>query len=120
MGCDGGGCRGYIANNIFQYMEALTGKPFHELYDLMGGTSIGGIFVSVAGQNVAEGKNAEVVENCMTSAFEATLKKQNILRMLCHGYSCPPNVLPEFCGKRWEGIPFRHSKDDGTKHTFAM
>lgn len=40
---DGGGIRGIIPAYILTQFEKLTGKPCHQLFDIIGGTSTGGI-----------------------------------------------------------------------------
>ena len=43
LSIDGGGIRGIIPAMVIAHIEKLTGKPAHELFDLMVGTSTGGI-----------------------------------------------------------------------------
>jgi hypothetical protein len=43
LSIDGGGMRGYIPCAILAQLEKQTGKPCHEMFDLIAGTSIGGI-----------------------------------------------------------------------------
>lgn len=45
LSIDGGGIRGLLPATIVAEIEARSGKPSHELFDLMVGTSIGGITV---------------------------------------------------------------------------
>jgi patatin-like phospholipase/acyl hydrolase len=40
---DGGGTRGIILCNVLDYIEQKTGKQIHELFDLIGGPSVGGL-----------------------------------------------------------------------------
>ncbi|MRG44276.1 hypothetical protein GFS24_04080 [Chitinophaga sp. SYP-B3965] len=40
---DGGGIRGIIPAYVLTQFEKLTGKPCHQLFDIIGGTSTGGI-----------------------------------------------------------------------------
>ena len=44
---EGGGAKGLYALRILNYLEKKTGKPISELYDVMGGTSIGSLLVSL-------------------------------------------------------------------------
>ena len=39
----GGGVKGYLQANVLKYLELKTGKKIHELFDLIVGTSTGGI-----------------------------------------------------------------------------
>jgi patatin-like phospholipase/acyl hydrolase len=43
---DGGGLRGIIPVRILQKVEELTGKKIHETFDMMAGTSTGGLIVA--------------------------------------------------------------------------
>ncbi len=43
---EGGGAKGLYALRVLDYLEKKTGKPICELYDVMGGTSIGSLLVS--------------------------------------------------------------------------
>ena len=52
LSLDGGGIRGIITARILQEIEDLTGKRIHELFDLIVGTSAGGILATgLAGQH---------------------------------------------------------------------
>ncbi|MBM3196368.1 MAG: hypothetical protein FJZ61_00055 [Chlamydiae bacterium] len=44
---EGGGAQGLYALRILDYLEKKTGKPICELYDVMGGSSIGSLLVSL-------------------------------------------------------------------------
>lgn len=43
LSIDGGGIRGIIPLTILEYIEDKTGRQIHELFDVIGGTSTGGI-----------------------------------------------------------------------------
>ncbi|MDP1975360.1 MAG: patatin-like phospholipase family protein, partial [Alphaproteobacteria bacterium] len=49
LALDGGGIRGIIPAYILTYIEALTGKKIHELFDVVGGTSTGGLIAAAIG-----------------------------------------------------------------------
>ena len=44
---EGGGAKGLYALRVLDYLEKKTGKPISELYDVMAGTSIGSLLVSL-------------------------------------------------------------------------
>lgn len=44
---EGGGAQGLYALRVLDYLEKKTGKPICELYDVMGGSSIGSLLVSL-------------------------------------------------------------------------
>eukprot|EP01116_Phalansterium_solitarium_P021366 TRINITY_DN6615_c0_g2_i1.p1 TRINITY_DN6615_c0_g2~~TRINITY_DN6615_c0_g2_i1.p1 ORF type:complete len:1071 (-),score=310.82 TRINITY_DN6615_c0_g2_i1:67-3279(-) len=46
---DGGGTRGVNTLELMRRVEEVTGKRIHELFDIIGGTSIGGILASCVG-----------------------------------------------------------------------
>ena len=43
LSIDGGGARGYLPCSLLIDLERLSGKPLHEQFDLVAGTSIGGV-----------------------------------------------------------------------------
>ncbi|QIR38814.1 hypothetical protein HCG51_20320 [Tolypothrix sp. PCC 7910] len=43
LSIDGGGIRGIIPLKVLEYIEEVTGQQIHQLFDVVGGTSTGGI-----------------------------------------------------------------------------
>jgi patatin-like phospholipase/acyl hydrolase len=58
LSIDGGGIRGIIPLKILEYIEKETGKPIHQLFNYVGGTSTGGIIA--LGLNAYNKKTKEV------------------------------------------------------------
>lgn len=50
LSLDGGGMRGLMLASELQYLAKGVNKPFHKIFDCIGGTSIGGILaLSITG-----------------------------------------------------------------------
>jgi hypothetical protein len=81
---EGGGVKGLYAIRVLDYLEKKTGKPISELYDVMGGTSVGSMIVSLLSVP-DQGKpkySAEDLISLFPSAAQKTLVpsfKQKIL-----------------------------------------
>ena len=43
LSIDGGGLRGVIPLQVIRYIESITGKPIHKIFDVVAGTSTGGL-----------------------------------------------------------------------------
>src|ERR1017187_5240931 len=56
LSIDGGGLRGIIPVKILQKLEELTGKRIYEMFDLVAGTSTGGIISCASTVKGADGK----------------------------------------------------------------
>lgn len=56
LSIDGGGIRGVIPATVLATLESLTGKPVSELFDLIAGTSTGGILALALAKPDAHGK----------------------------------------------------------------
>lgn len=59
---DGGGIRGIMTLQLLKQLEAITGVPCYELFDMVAGTSTGGIIAGL----IAAGKNAAEIEELYT------------------------------------------------------
>ena len=57
LSIDGGGIRGIIPALVLVEIEKRTGKPIHELFDLVAGTSTGGIIA--VGLNIPDEKTGK-------------------------------------------------------------
>jgi patatin-like phospholipase/acyl hydrolase len=66
LSIDGGGIRGIISARILQAIEETTGKPIHKLFDLIVGSSTGGLLalgvVAPGEQGLAKFKAKDIVD----------------------------------------------------------
>ncbi|KAL4427261.1 hypothetical protein ABPG74_011497 [Tetrahymena malaccensis] len=69
LSIDGGGMRGIIPGCIIQYLCQNTKREVHEIFDVLGGTSIGGI-LALALVCTIDGKNPVARGNDLPSFFE--------------------------------------------------
>jgi hypothetical protein len=84
---EGGGAKGLYALRVLNYLEKKTGKPISQLYDVMGGTSIGSLLVSILsvpkeGEVSKPKYSAEEVLSVFSEVAQRTLEpswKQKIL-----------------------------------------
>ncbi len=81
---EGGGAKGLYALRVLDYLEKKTGKPISELYDVMGGTSIGSMIVSLLslGEKGKPKYSAEDLVTIFPNLAQKTLQpdwKQNFL-----------------------------------------
>jgi uncharacterized protein len=58
LALDGGGIRGIAPAYILTFLENLTGKKIHELFDIIGGTSTGGLIAAAIGLPNADNTGA--------------------------------------------------------------
>ncbi len=56
---DGGGMRGILTIQLLKQLEAVAGIPCHQLFDMVSGTSTGGIIAGL----IASGKTATEVDS---------------------------------------------------------
>src|SRR5258707_1049713 len=47
LSLDGGGAKGFYTLGVLRELEALVGRPLHETFDLVFGTSTGGIIAAL-------------------------------------------------------------------------
>jgi hypothetical protein len=59
LALDGGGIRGIMAIQLLKALEAQAGAPCHQIFDLVAGTSTGGIIAGL----IASGKTAVEIES---------------------------------------------------------
>lgn len=112
---DGGGLRGIVPVRILQKIEAITGKPVQQTFDMFAGTSTGGLIASCLAlpDDSAPSKpkyTLQQIEEIYTSRGSIIFPPQNGLGKLLHkltnlfspGYSAVgiDKVLREYIGEQ--------------------
>lgn len=96
LAIDGGGIRGIIPASVLAYIEGSQGRPINQLFDLIVGTSTGGILalgLSLRGDGFAERYSAQrmldLYENDGPNIFEQSLwrKLRSVGGLLEEAYS---------------------------------
>ncbi|KAG4129270.1 hypothetical protein ERO13_D09G069300v2 [Gossypium hirsutum] len=78
LSLDGGGMKGLATVQILQEIERGTGKRMHELFDLICGTSTGGIFASALGiKLMSSDQLEEIYRNLGKVVFSEPVQKKN-------------------------------------------
>ena len=70
LSIDGGGIRGVIPAVILEKIEAMTGQPIATLFDLVAGTSIGGILAAALTARAADGRTPAFSASQTIELFE--------------------------------------------------
>lgn len=70
LSIDGGGLRGLVPLLILKRIEEITGKKIHELFDLIAGTSTGGI-IAAGLTATTDGKNPELTVDRLIELYTA-------------------------------------------------
>lgn len=75
LSLDGGGIRGIFTLQLLKKMEEIAGIPCHELFDMVSGTSTGGIIAGL----IASGKSAAEIEELYINLVTKVFKRRGIL-----------------------------------------
>lgn len=81
LSMDGGGVRGLLLATQLQYLANQVGYPLHKIFDVIGGTSIGGILslmISTSLDNVHPIMNPPQLKDLFTVHGKQIFKKSNI------------------------------------------
>ena len=71
LSLDGGGCKGLSTIQVLQALEKACGQPLNEMFDYVGGVSVGGaIGLSVAREPYSMGKITDFLEQVRTAGPE--------------------------------------------------
>ena len=73
LSLDGGGIRGILTLQMLKKIEEIAGIPCFELFDMVAGTSTGGIIAGL----IASGKNAIEIESLYVKLVRKVFKKRN-------------------------------------------
>jgi hypothetical protein len=71
----GGGAKGIFGLRVLEYLEKKTGKPISELYDVIGGTSVGSLIASVLSIPSPTTKKAKFTTNEALKLFSTTAEE---------------------------------------------
>ncbi len=80
LSIDGGGIRGIIPLKVLEYIECQTGKQIHELFDVIGGTSTGGIIA--LGLNCKKPGSDEIYQS--TELLKFYITQEDVKRIFKH------------------------------------
>jgi predicted acylesterase/phospholipase RssA len=83
LSLDGGGIRGIMTLQMLKKLEQLAGLPCYELFDMVAGTSTGGIIAGL----IASGKTAAQVETLYVELVREVFTKRGLL---ANRYANPP------------------------------
>lgn len=87
LSIDGGGVRGIIAARILQALEEMANKPIHQMFDLIVGTSTGGI-IALALACPNQNQNAKYSAKQLVDVYRlhaADIFKKSFLRKIVTG-----------------------------------
>ena len=70
LSLDGGGLRGLVPLLVLKKIEETTGKKIHELFDMIAGTSTGGI-IAAGLTATRDGKNPELTADKLIELYTA-------------------------------------------------
>lgn len=118
LSVDGGGMRGVIAVAMLAELETMTGKPVHQLFDMVAGTSTGAIIAA----GIATGMTAhDLLEQVYRDALPGVFRRQPqgiqfwiryVLNGLRHLYELRPFL--DTLGPLVEGITIGNLHDNDT------
>ena len=83
LSLEGGGIKGLALIWQLQEIEKRAGRPIHELFDLVGGTSTGGILAIALANKVSLAR----LEQMYLEVAEQVFGRASLLRQLRHGHS---------------------------------
>lgn len=75
LSLDGGGIRGILTLQLLKKIEEIAGMPCFDLFDMVAGTSTGGIIAGL----IASGKNCKEIEQLYIALVTKVFKKRSAL-----------------------------------------
>ena len=73
LSLDGGGAKGFYTLGVLKEMEALLGRPLYQCFDLIFGTSTGGIIAAL----LALGYQVDDIHGLYKEQVPAVMRKRN-------------------------------------------
>lgn len=97
LSLDGGGIRGILTVQLLKKLEEIAGIPCFDLFDMVSGTSTGGIIAGL----IAKGKSANEIENLYISLVKKVFVSRN---MFSNRFFNPP----EYTKKNYRKLLSQH------------
>lgn len=105
---DGGGIKGVFPAAFLAEIEDRIGEPVYDYFDLIAGTSTGGILAIGLGLGLTAGELLQLYKEFGARIFQARLLTSNLRRLLRAKYSLEP--LRETVGKAYGDRRLGHSR----------
>jgi uncharacterized protein len=106
---DGGGMRGILTIQLLKKLEAIAGIPCYELFDMVAGTSAGGIIAGL----IATGHSAAEIESLYITLINKVFDK----RLLGNRFVNPPAFSKENYRDLLKGVVNNVTLEDACKST---
>src|SRR3989338_44980 len=83
LSLDGGGIRGIMTLQLLKKLEEIAGIPCYQLFDMVAGTSTGGIIAGL----IASSKSAAEIEELYIKLVTKVFKKKGLVTSLMYNSS---------------------------------
>ena len=105
---DGGGIKGVFPAAFLAEIEDRIGEPIYDYFDLIAGTSTGGILAIGLGLGLTAGELLQLYKEFGSRIFQSRMLTSNLRRLLRAKYSLEP--LRDIVGKAFGGRLLGHSR----------
>jgi len=105
---DGGGIKGVFPAAFLAEIEDRIGEPIYDYFDLIAGTSTGGILAIGLGLGLTAGELLQLYKEFGARIFQSRVVTSNLRQLLRAKYSLEP--LREIVGKAFGGRLLGHSR----------